>query len=92
MLIANSGWFDIDHNYVNHFYNEIINNYDNWLAKAKNQGKISRKEFSFDKMTKRISEIFNKNLTDLPKKMELKLPGMDKIKMPKKNNKLKIVK
>tara|TARA_R110000765_G_scaffold106685_1_gene197297 strand:- start:186 stop:1490 length:1305 start_codon:yes stop_codon:yes gene_type:complete len=92
MLIANSGWFDIDHNYVNHFYNEIINNYDNWLAKAKNQGKISRKEFSFDKMTKRISEIFDKNLTDLPKKMELKLPGMDKIKMPKKNNKLKIVK
>tara|TARA_R100001377_G_scaffold21042_1_gene11100 strand:+ start:426 stop:1730 length:1305 start_codon:yes stop_codon:yes gene_type:complete len=91
MLIANSGWFDIDHNYVNHFYNEIINNYDSWLVKAKNQGKISRKKFSFDKMTKRISEIFDKNLTDLPKKMELKLPGMDKIKMPKKNNKLKIV-
>ena len=37
-------------------------------------------------MTKKLSEIFNKNLKKLPKKMELKLPGMDKIKMPKKIN------
>ena len=63
-----------------------------WLEKAKNQGKISREEFCFNKMTKKISELFSKNLPELPKKMELKLPGMDKIKMPKKNNKLKIVK
>ena len=43
-------------------------------------------------MTRKNKEIFEKNLLKLPKKMELKLPGMDKIKMPKKNNKLKIVK
>ena len=92
MLIEGSQWFDVDHNYVNHFYNDIINNYDVWLEKAKNQGKISREEFCFNKMTKKISELFSKNLPELPKKMELKLPGMDKIKMPKKNNKLKIVK
>tara|TARA_B110000285_G_scaffold2114_1_gene2234 strand:+ start:430 stop:1734 length:1305 start_codon:yes stop_codon:yes gene_type:complete len=92
MLIEGSQWFDVDHNYVNHFYQEIINNYDVWLEKAKNQGKISREEFCFNKMTKKISELFSKNLPELPKKMELKLPGMDKIKMPKKNNKLKIVK
>ena len=92
MLIEGSQWFDVDHNYVNHFYNDIINNYKEWLEKAKGQGKLSRKEFCFDKMTKKLSEIFNRNLKELPKKMELKLPGMDKIKMPKKNNKLKIVK
>ena len=92
MLIEGSQWFDVDHNYVNHFYQEIVNNYDVWLKKSKDQGKISREEFCFDKMTKKISELFNKNLPELPKKMELKLPGMDKIKMPKKDNKLKIVK
>ena len=92
MLIEGSQWFDVDHNYVNHFYNDIINNYDVWLEKAKNQGKLSRKEFSFSKMVNKLSEILDKNLKELPKKMELKLPGMDKIKMPKKNNKLKIVK
>jgi len=92
MLIEGSQWFDVDHNYVNHFYQEIVNNYDVWLEKAKKQGKISREEFCFDKMTKKISELFDRNLSKLPKKMELKLPGMDKIKMPKKNNKLKIVK
>ena len=92
MLIEGSQWFDVDHNYVNHFYQEIVNNYDVWLEKAKNQGKISREEFCFNKMTKKIKELFEKNLPELPKKMELKLPGMDKIKMPKKNKKLKIVK
>jgi glycosyltransferase involved in cell wall biosynthesis len=91
MLIEGSKWFDVDHNYINHFYNDVFNNYDLWLNKAKDQGKHSRKNYSFDKMTKKISELFDKNLKDVPKKMELKLPGIDKIKMPKKN-KLKIVK
>ncbi len=92
MLIEGSQWFDIDHNYINHFLNEVFNNYDKWVEKAKNQSKHSKKNFSFDKMTKKIKELLSKNAPELPKKMELKLPGMDKIKMPKKNNKLKIVK
>ena len=93
MLIEGAKWFDIDHNYVNHFYHDIINNYDSWLEKAKKQGKLSRKEYCFDKMTEKISEILDNNLPNLPKKMELKLPGMDKIKIPnKKEQKLKILK
>jgi hypothetical protein len=92
MLIEGSEWFDVDHNYVNHFYKDVINNYDEWLNKAKDQGKINREKFSFNKMTEKIKDLFDNNLLKLPKKMELKLPGMDKIKMPKKNNKLKIVK
>jgi len=91
MLIEGTQWFDVDHNYVNHFYNDVINNYDGWVERAKNQGKHSRDNFNFNKMKDKISEILNRNLKELPKKMELKLPGMDKIKMPKKN-KLKIVK
>ena len=43
-------------------------------------------------MKTKINKILSSNIPELPKKMELKLPGMDKIKMPKKNNKLKIVK
>jgi len=92
MLIEGSEWFDVDHNYVNHFYNDVFDNYDVWLGRSKNQGKHSRENYSFDKMGKKISELFDKNLPELPKKMELKLPGIDKIKMPKKNKKLKIVK
>ena len=93
MLIEGAKWFDIDHNYVNHFYHDIINNYNLWLEKAKKQGKLSRKEYCFGKMTDKISELLDNNLPNLPKKMELKLPGMDKIKMPKKKEqKLKIIK
>ena len=91
LLIEGSKWFDVDHTYINAFYNDVYENYDEWLKRAKKQGTYSRKNFSFDKMTKKISKIFNSNLPELPKKMELKLPGVDKIKMPKKN-KLKIVK
>ena len=47
MLIEGSQWFDVDHNYVNHFYNDIVNNYDTWLTKAKDQGKHIRKNYSF---------------------------------------------
>ena len=54
------------------------------VEKAKNQGKHSRDNFSFNKMKDKISEILSRNFQELPKKMELKLPGMDKIKMPKK--------
>ena len=92
MLIEGSQWFDVDHNYVNHFYNNIFDNYGEWLEKAKGQSKLSRKEFCFNRMTDKLSVILDNNLSDIPKKMELKLPGMDKIKMPKKDNKLKIVK
>ena len=91
MLIEGSKWFEVGHNYVNHFYNEIFNNYSVWLEKAKDQGKHSRKNYSFDMMTKKLTDLLEKNLPSLPEKMELKLPGMDKIKLPKKN-KLKIVK
>lgn len=91
LIIEGSQWFDIDHQFVNGFYNDVYDNYEGWLEKAKKQGKYSKKNFSFNKMTKKINKIFKENLPKLPKKMELKLPGMDKIKMPKKN-KLKIVK
>jgi len=91
LLIEGAKWFDIDHSYINGLYNDVYENYEGWLERAKKQGKLSRKEFCFDAMTNKIKELFNKNLPELPKKMELKLPGMDKIKMPKKN-KLKIVK
>tara|TARA_R110000744_G_scaffold13447_2_gene39099 strand:- start:527 stop:1831 length:1305 start_codon:yes stop_codon:yes gene_type:complete len=92
ILIEGSQWFDVDHNYVNHFYNEMVNEYDMWLKKSKKQGKHSRENFNYNKMTDKIKDLLDTYLPELPKKMELKLPGVNKIKMPKKNNKLKIVK
>ena len=43
-------------------------------------------------MKTKINEILSSNVPELPKKLELKLPNISKIKMPKKDNKLKIVK
>ena len=43
MLIEGSQWFDVDHNYVNHFYNDVFNDYDNGLEKAKIKVNIQKK-------------------------------------------------
>ena len=43
-------------------------------------------------MKTKINKILSSNIPELPKKMELKLPNISKIKMPNKDNKLKILK
>ena len=55
--------------------------YENWVEKAKKQGDYIRKEFSFESMKKQIKTIFTKNITPLPKKIDL---NIGKIEMPKK--------
>jgi len=91
MILAESQWFKVGDQWINNAYQDVYHNYKSWKEKSKTQGFNSRKNFSFKKMKTLIESIFKENIPELPKKMELKLPGMDKIKMPKKN-KLKIVK
>ena len=60
------------------------------VRKAKDQGKYIRKNYSFrGKMTNKIEKILDENIPELPKKMELKLPGMIKLKCLKKIKNLK---
>ena len=92
MILAESQWFKVGDQWINNAYQDVYHNYKSWKEKSKTQGFNSRKNFSFKKMKTLIESIFKENIPELPKKMELKLPGIDKIKMPKKNNKLKIVK
>jgi len=91
MLLKESKWFKPNLGDVNYLFNDTFKNYKDWVVKAKRQAKISKNKFSYKAMDNKINEIFDLSLPILPKKMELKLPGMDKIKMPKKTNKLKKV-
>ncbi len=84
MLLKESEWFAPNLHDVNYLLGDTFKNYKDWVIKAKRQTKISKNKFSFKAMSDQIDKIFSESLPILPKKMELKLPGMDKIKMPKK--------
>jgi len=83
-LIKESQWFDADHNHIGHFMTDVYNNYKDWKVKGKRQGYFSRTNFGFENMKSQITDTFTKYLPELPKKVELKLPNLKEIKLPKK--------
>ncbi len=90
MLLKEAQWFKPNLGDVKYLFEDTFKNYKDWVTKAKRQTKISKTKFSYKSMSNQINEIFDISLPILPKKMELKLPGMDKIKMPKKSKLKKV--
>ena len=90
MLLKEAQWFRANLGDAKFLMEDTFRNYKDWLTKAKRQGKISKKEYSFEAMKNKLSEILSTSLPILPKKVELKLPGMGKIKMPKKTTLKKV--
>jgi glycosyltransferase involved in cell wall biosynthesis len=82
VLIEGSQWFDVDHGHLGHFLNDVKKNYKQWLPKSKSQGRSLRKNFSYDAMKGLLVDILNENV-DVPTKVELKLPKLKNITLPK---------
>tara|TARA_R110000796_G_scaffold181545_4_gene298157 strand:+ start:2078 stop:3382 length:1305 start_codon:yes stop_codon:yes gene_type:complete len=91
MLLKESKWFKPELGDIKYLFNDTFKNYKNWLKKSKSQGKYSRNKFSYDEMSNQLKDILSTSLPVFPKKMELKLPSMSSIKMPKKIKTLKKV-
>ncbi len=81
MIIPEAEWFRPELQDIGYSFNIIWEEYKEFIKKAKKQGSHSRNKFSFNKMKDKIEEIFNNNLIDLPKKLDLKIAN---IEMPKK--------
>ena len=79
MLIPESGWFSPSILEVKYYMKDVLDNYEKYAEKAKRQAYKSKIEFSFEKMKEELS----KNLEVIPKKVELKLPTLKKIELPK---------
>ena len=79
MLIPESGWFSPNISEVKLLLKDIFQNYEKYLENAKRQAYRSKTEFSFEKMKDEVS----KYLELVPKKVELKLPTLKKIELPK---------
>ena len=81
MLLAESGWFTIDYKKAAEVLEDVYKNYKNYIDGAKKQSYISRTEFSLDKMGEKLDLILETRVT---KQVELKLPSLKKIELPKK--------
>jgi glycosyltransferase involved in cell wall biosynthesis len=82
-LLSESQWFSPDHGQVGFYLKDVFENYKKYTESAKRQAFKSKSEFSWDKMKDKISEILTTNIPELPTQVELKLPQLKKIELPK---------
>ena len=84
MLLKESQWMSVDTGQAGAYLKDVFENYKNYTEKAKRQAFYSKTNFSWDKMKDKVDELFTQYIPDLPKKVELKLPNLKKIELPKK--------
>jgi hypothetical protein len=84
MILKESQWFSVDHASVGHYLKDMFENYKKYTNGAKRQAFKNKNDFNWDKMKEKINELFTQYIPELPKKVELKLPALKKIELPKK--------
>lgn len=81
-LLKESSWFSPNFPEIGETLNDVFKNYDKHLPGARKQTELNIKEFSFDAMKEVIKLELNK-LPEFPKQIQLKLPTIKKIELPK---------
>ena len=82
-LIAESEWFSPDAGQVGFYLKDVFENYKNYTDGAKRQAFKSKSEFSWDKMSEKVNNIFTQYIPEFPKEIKLQLPTLKKIELPK---------
>jgi glycosyltransferase involved in cell wall biosynthesis len=82
LLIEKSKWFSPDINFVSLLLKDYVNGYKQYQVNGKRLGYYCKTNFSFDIMQQKLEEVLDKNA---PKKVEIKLPNIKKISLPKKD-------
>ena len=82
-LLKESQWFSVDLGHAGTVIKDVFEDYKKYLDGAKRQAHKSKTEFSWDKMKDKVDELFTKYIPEFPKQVELKLPTLKKIELPK---------
>ena len=82
-LLSDSQWFSPDHSQIGHYLKDVFENYKNYTDKANRQAYKSKTEFSWDKMAEKTDTLLTKFIPDFPTQVELKLPQLKKVELPK---------
>jgi len=79
LLIPESGWFTVNYKKAADTLEDVYKNYKKYIDGAKKQSYRSRTEFSLEKMAEQLLA----HLDKAPKPVQLKLPQLKKIELPK---------
>jgi glycosyltransferase involved in cell wall biosynthesis len=82
-LISESQWFSPDNGQIGFYLKDVFENYKNYTEKAKRQAYHSKTNFSWEKMKEKLDSILTSTIPEFPSQIQLKLPSMKKIELPK---------
>lgn len=85
-LIGDAKWFTVDYGYASAMFKDMIKNYKKWTELAKRQRYFVNSTFTKTAVAStyaRVLEIVDEAVNKIPKSVELKLPELKKIQMPK---------
>jgi hypothetical protein len=80
VILPESKWYYVNYPYASKILKDVYDNYKKYIPDARKQAMVSREEFNHDKMTVLLGEILDKYV---PKQIELKLPKLQNITLPK---------
>lgn len=83
MILRESQWFTPDPIQVGQALKDVYSDYKKYKELAKRQGHRSRTQFSYEKMRETLGNILSQNVPEFPQRIELKLPTLKKIELPK---------
>lgn len=83
MILRESSWFTPDPVEVGRALKEVYDDYDKWKTAAKRQGHKSRTQFSYINMRETVDTLLTQYIPEFPKQVQLKLPQLKKIELPK---------
>jgi len=77
-LIKKAKWFKPDSGHIGTSLKDVFNNYQKYKTMGMRQGSHVRNNFSYEKMKELVESIFDKNIPEFPKQVELILPKLKK--------------
>lgn len=83
-FVKEAQWFNVNPMEVNHYLKDVFENYKKYQNNANRQTYKSKTEFSWDKMKEKLDIILTSRIPEFPKEIQLKLPNLKKIELPKK--------
>jgi len=82
-FVKEAQWFNVNPMEVNHYLKDIFENYKKYQNNANRQAYKSKTEFSWDKMKEKLDTILTSKIPEFPKEIQLQLPNLKKIELPK---------
>lgn len=83
VILQESQWMTVDYGMAASMMKSMVEDYKNYVDGARKQSTVIKKEFSFDSMCEKLQQILDTKVPEFPKQVQLKLPQLKKIELPK---------